>query len=38
VLGRDTDAIDAAVRAEIRGQFAEPPAPASGAANAGPAS
>ena len=30
-LGRDTDAIDAAVRAEIRGQFAEPPEPASGA-------
>jgi hypothetical protein len=28
VLGRDTDAIDAAVRAEIRGQFAEPRAPA----------
>jgi hypothetical protein len=27
-LGRDTDAIDAAVRAEIRGQFAEPPTPA----------
>jgi len=29
VLGRDTDAIDAAVRTEIRAQFAEPPEPAS---------
>lgn len=29
VLGRDTAAIDAAVRREIRDQFAEPPAPAS---------
>jgi hypothetical protein len=33
VLGRDTRAIDAAVRAEIRGQFAEPPAPADGVAS-----
>jgi hypothetical protein len=38
VLGRDTDAIDAAVRTEIRGQFAEPPAPASGPDPSGPAS
>lgn len=30
VLGRDTAAIDAAVRREIRGQFAEPPTPAAG--------
>ena len=39
VLGRDTGAIDAAVRAEIRGHFAEPPAPAAGSSEAsGPAS
>ena len=29
VVGSDTNAVDAAVRTEIRGQFAEPPAPTS---------